>query len=130
MLKNTVNVEKMENNTFGKKDKVLEKLKKHQKQFIIFGIILLLCIIICSPMLQFHIASDTYNLMDLGYFEYPSQYFLKDARVVSTLVMYIAGFLHLPFEIFIVLMEILAVIIASFSIYYIYKTVDEKAKIK
>lgn len=129
MLKNTVNVEKMENNTFGKKDKVLEKLKKHQKQFIIFGIILLLCIIICSPMLQFHIASDTYNLMDLGYFEYPSQYFLKDARVVSTLVMYIAGFLHLPFEIFIVLMEILAVIIASFSIYYIYKTVDEKLKL-
>ena len=123
------NVARVESYNLEKKSNFLEKLKKHQKQFIIFGIILLFCIIICSPMLQFHIASDTYNLMDLGYFEYPSQYFLKDARIVSTLVMYIAGILHLPYEVFIVLMEILAVIIVSFSIYYIYKTINEKIKI-
>ena len=108
---------------------VKEKLEKNKKEWIIWGFILLFCIIICSPLLQFHIASDTYNLMDLGYFAYPSQYFLKDARIVSTLVMYIAGFLHLPYEIFIVLMEILAVVIVAFSIYYLYKTIKEKTTV-
>ena len=99
-------------------------------EFITYGIILLICIIMCSPLLQFHIASDTYNLMDLGYFEYPSHYFLKDARIVSTLVMYLAGILNLSYEFFIVFMEVLAVIITSLSIYYIYKTVKEKINLE
>ena len=106
------------------------KYEENKKSFLIFGIILLLCVFICSPLLQFHIASDTYNLMDLGYFVYPSHYFLKDARIVSTLVMYIAGMLNLSYPVFIVLMEILAVIIVALSIFYLYKTVQDKVELK
>lgn len=102
----------------------MENLRK--KKLILYFIILIFCAIVCSPLLQMHIASDTYNLMDLGYFEYPSQYFLKDARIVSTLVTYLAGFLHLSYPVFIIGMEILAVIIASFSICILYKTTVEK----
>ncbi len=90
----------------------------------------MLCLFICSPLLQFHIASDTYNLMDLGYFEYPSYYFIKDARIVSTLVMYVAGILNLPYDIFIVLMEFLAIIIVALSIFYLYKTIRDKVEFK
>ena len=63
--------------------------------------------------------------MDLGYFQYPSQYFLKDARIISTLFTYLAGILNLDYQVFIVGMEVLAVIIASFSIYILYKTIGE-----
>ena len=80
---------------------------------------------LCAPLLQMHIASDTYNFMDLGYFEYPSQYFIKDARIISALVTYLAGMLNLSYETFIIGMEILAVIISAFSVYYIYRTVRE-----
>ena len=102
----------------------MEDLKK--KKVVLYFIILTFCTIVCAPLLQMHIASDTYNLMDLGYFEYPSQYFLKDARIVSTLFTYLAGILHLDYSVFIVGMEILAIIIASFSIYILYKTIGEK----
>lgn len=74
-----------------------------------------------------HIASDTYNFMDLGYFEYPSQTFLMSARIVSALISYLAGILNLSYPVFIVVMEIIAVIITSISIYVLYKTIIEKS---
>ena len=111
----------------------MEKFKKwletRKEEIFTYGIILIICLIICAPLLQFHVASDTYNFMDLGYFEYPLQYFLKDARLVSTICSYIAGFLNLPFEVFIILMEIFAVIFSSISIYLIYSTVKNKLKL-
>ncbi len=107
----------------------INQLKENHENIIIYLSILALCIIICSPLLQMHIASDTYNFMDLGYFEYPSQFFLRDARVISSLASYIGGILNLPYNVFIIGMEILAVIIVSISIYYLYKTVVEKLKI-
>ena len=99
------------------------------KKIITYFSILLFCVIICSPLLQMHIASDTYNLMDLGYLNYPSQYFLKDARLISTLITYLAGYLNLSYPVFIVGMEVLAVIIASISIYILYTTIIEKANL-
>ncbi len=99
------------------------------EKIITYFSILLFCVIICSPLLQMHIASDTYNLMDLGYFNYPSEYFLKDARLISTLITYLAGYLNLSYPVFIVGMEALAVIIASISIYILYTTIIEKANL-
>ena len=84
---------------------------------------------LCAPLLQMHISSDTYNFMDLGYFEYPLAYFIQDARLVSTFITYLAGLLNLSYEFFIVLMQILAIVISAFSIYYLYNTVKERAKI-
>ena len=40
--------------------------------------------------------------------------------------LYLAGILNLDYQVFIVGMEVLAVIIASFSIYILYKTIGEK----
>lgn len=120
----------MKYNRYNKETKIYRKFKDISKEeIIILGIILFICIIICSPLLQMHIASDTYNLMDLGYFEYPKQFFLKDARIISSLVLYIGGILNLPYEVFIVSMEVLAVIISALSIYFIYKTVKERTNI-
>lgn len=110
-------------------NKYLKKLYSKKEEFATYGIILLICIMLCAPLLQMHIASDTYNFMDLGYFEYPSQYFIKDARIISALVTYLAGMLNLSYETFIIGMEILAVIISAFSVYYIYRTVRERAKL-
>ena len=102
----------------------MKKIKK--KDIVLYIVMLTFCIIVCAPLLQMHIASDTYNFMDLGYFQYPSQYFLKDARIISTLFTYLAGILNLDYQVFIVGMEVLAVIIASFSIYILYKTIGKK----
>ena len=85
---------------------------------------------VCAPLLQMHISSDTYNFMDLGYFTYPIEYFMKDARLISTFVTYLAGILKLPYNVFIIIMQILAIIISAFSIYCVYNAVSKKAKIQ
>lgn len=111
-------------------EKIINKIRENKKEIMLFMIILFICTMLCSNLIQMHIASDTYNLIDLGYFEYPSQYFLKDARIFSAMATYIAGILNLPYEIYIVAMEILAVIITSLSIYYMYKIVKNKIKME
>ena len=82
-----------------------------------FFLIVSYCIIACSPMIQMHIASDTYNLMDLGYFRYPSVFFLRDARFISAGITYLAGVLNLSYPLYIVGMELIAILLASISIY-------------
>lgn len=102
-------------------------IEKNQKNIIVYVSVLILCILICAPLLQFHITSDTYNFMDLGYFEYPSQFFLRDARIVSTMALYLGGTLNLPYEVFIIAMQIIAVIISATTIFCIYKTIEKRA---
>ena len=59
--------------------------------------------------------------MDLGYFRYPSEYFLHDGRIFSTIACYIGGILNLPYPVYIVAMDIIGMIFLSFSIYILSK---------
>lgn len=110
--------------------KIKEKIKSHKEEIGVFSLILILCFILCAPLLQMHMASDTYNFMDLGYFEYPKQIFLKDARIVSAGASLLGGILNVDYPTFIVGMEILAVGITALSIYLLTKTVIEIAQVK
>ena len=77
-------------------------MKKFDKKgAIVFLGILGIIVIICSNFLQMHFSSDTYVLYRLGYFNYPSEYFLQDGRLISTLFCYLRGILHLPIPVFI-----------------------------
>ena len=70
-------------------------IKKEDK--ILFFIILAITALLGNAFLKTHFSSDTYVLLDLGYFKYPSQYFLLDGRLISTLVCYIAGIYKIPY---------------------------------
>lgn len=73
-----------------------EKLKKID--FSTFGVIVIITTLLCNAFLQMHYSSDTFVLLDLGYIDYPSKYFLLDGRLISTLVCLIAGILHTPYN--------------------------------
>ena len=88
-------------------------------------IIFLISIILGNAFLRFHFSSDTYVLIDLGYMNYPQNYFLPEGRIVSSLVCYIAGFLHIPYNIYIIGMTILAILFISIAIFIFYKKVVE-----
>ena len=91
----------------------------------LYLIIFIFTILTCSPLLQMHLSSDTYNFIDEGYFDY-ADIFLQNGRVISAFMTYLGGVLNLNYEVFIIGMQILSVIIASFSIYILYKTIVEK----
>ena len=76
-------------------------------------------IIICSNFLQMHFSSDTYVLYRLGYFNYPSEYFLQDGRLISTLFCYLGGILHLPIPVYIVAMDFIGMVFLAIAIYII-----------
>jgi len=101
------------------KEKIFKNFPKEDQ--IVLLIIVMFSMIFCNAFLQMHYASDTYVLMDLGYENYPSKYFLVEGRVVSSLVCYTAGFLNLKYDTYIVAMDFIGIILISISIFILYK---------
>ncbi len=99
--------------------KIIEKLGKQNviKYLIILGI----TIILCQGFMQMHYSSDTYVLADLGYMNYPQEYFLLDGRLISAIVCFGAGILNIPLETYIVGMNIIGVIFVASTIYLMSK---------
>ena len=99
-----------------------QRLKENR---IIFIIIFILSLILGNQFLRMHFSSDTYVLLDLGYMEYPSHYFFNDGRLISTIICYIAGFLKIPYDIYIVGMDFIAICLLSITIFIFYKKIVE-----
>ena len=94
--------------------------------FIIMGITLILG----NAFLQTHFSSDTYVLYNLGYFQYPSEFFLLDGRIISTLVCYMAGVIHIPYNIYLIGMDFIGIFILAYTIFLLNKTVIGLLKIE
>ena len=97
------------------------KTKINKNEIYILLGILGVIIIICINFLQMHYSSDTYVLYNIGYFKYPSEYFLKDGRLISTLFCYLGGILHLPIPTYIIAMDFIGMVFLAISIYIISK---------
>lgn len=106
----------------------MNKLKKEEN--IILLIITAISLILCSAFLQMHYSSDTYCLIKWGYFEYPSYYFLLDGRLISTVVCYLAGALKIPYNVYIIGMDIIGILLLSLSVWVMYKTLVKIMKIE
>ena len=99
------------------------KKRFDKKDIILFFIILGLSVIMGNAFLQTHFSSDTYVLMDLGYLKYPSEYFLLDGRLISTLICYIAGIINIPFNIYLIGMDFIGIVLLSITIFVLYKKI-------
>lgn len=98
-------------------------MKLNKKDLIELSSITILTLLLCSNFLQVHFSSDTYVLYDLGYFDYPSHYFLRDSRFFSAIACYIGGLLNLPYPVYIILMDFIGMIFLSISIFMISKII-------
>ena len=108
---------------------MLNKLKKLNKQNVIkYLVVLAITLLFCQNFLQIHYSSDTYVLYDLGYMEYPSQYFLLDGRLISTLVCYLAGILNIPIPTYIIGMDFIGIILIATAIYMMDRILEKIIK--
>lgn len=107
-------------------------MKKHsnKKNLIQFLIIMGITLILGNAFLQTHFSSDTYVLYNLGYFNYPNEFFLLDGRIISTLVCYIAGILNIPYNVYLIGMDFIGICILSFTIFLLNKEITELLDIK
>ena len=106
------------------------KGKVTKENILLLSGIIAFSIIISNAFLQMHYSSDTYCLMYRGYFDYPSYYFLLDARIISTLICYLGGLLKLPYEVYIVSLDIIAVILLSISVIIVYRFMEKQLKVE
>lgn len=100
---------------------MIKKLNEEDK--IILVIILAITTLLGNAFLKTHFSSDTYVLIDLGYFEYPSQYFLLDGRLISTLACYIAGIYKIPYFTYLLGMDIIGICLLTLAIFVFYKNI-------
>ena len=108
---------------------MLNKLKKLNKQNVIkYLVVLAITLLFFQSFLQMHYSSDTYVLYDLGYMEYPSQYFLLDGRLISTLVCYLAGILNIPIPAYIIGMDFIGIILIATAIYMMDRILEKIIK--
>lgn len=106
----------------------MQKTKKERKEsLVIFVTILIMGLITCGVFLRFHMITDTYWNMDLGYEGY-KKYPLQDGRIVNYLVLTIGQALNIPMQVYAVFMMIATLIFQCCSTYLIYQYLCKKMK--
>ena len=106
------------------------KNKGKKEDIILFLCIFIFVIIANSAFLQRHYSSDAMCLIDLGYFEYPLNFFLLDGRVVSGAVCFLGGILNLPIDIYLFISGFIGMILLSVSIIVLFKFTINYLEIK
>ena len=90
-------------------------MKKKQKIILALGVFLL-AIIMYWNWLAGHYATDTYNIINIGYEKYATGQSLKDGRLLNYILTMLAGFLNLPIQAYVLITLLIALLISSASV--------------
>lgn len=99
----------------------MTQIKKYKKEIIIFFVVLIVSLIMCSAFLKPHYTHDTYRIIYDGYEYYSYDKFLKEARPFTALLTLMADKINLTIENYMIISLILALIFLSLSVVLIYK---------
>ena len=111
------------------KDETNNKIKSgntlviYKKDIISFIIIFVIACITLIGFFPTHYATDTYNIINIGYEEYMMNNSLKDGRIVMAILVFIANVFNMPIEIWIPILLVLAVIISCISVIILRNTI-------
>ena len=82
----------------------------------------LICVLTFSIMLfPNHYASDTYNIIELGFKEYAIKWFAPSGRIIGMLVLFIFEKIGCSCDLYIFIMKLIAILIATISINIFYE---------
>lgn len=101
-----------------------------REEIITYIIIFVITCIIFIPFLIGHYATDTYNVINIGYEKYAIEWSLNDGRIFMSAITLLAGKINLPIEAFIFITLFLALIISCLSVMQIKKVVEKYKKSK
>lgn len=110
------------------------KNNKKEKNIVIqniktYTIILILSLITCGIFLRFHLVSDTYWNIGEGYENYKF-YPLKDGRIINYLMLCVAQFINIPFEIYQLIMVIGSILCYNYAVYILFNFFIQKLNSK
>lgn len=95
----------------------------YKKDIIAFIIIFVIACITLIGFFPMHYATDTYNIINIGYEEYMMNNSLKDGRIIMGMLVFIANVFNMPIEIWIPILLVLAIIISCISVIILRNTI-------
>jgi len=104
-------------------------IKKHINK-ICFIILNILVVLIFLPWLSGHYATDTYNIINVGYEYYSIHNSLLDGRVFMFFIIQLAAFLNIKIQVLNFIMLFLALLISNFSVLIVKNIVFKNIKTK
>ena len=107
---------------------MIKKIKNYRRDIIIFLLVYLVAVIMCSAFLRPHYAHETYKIIHMGYTEYSFEYFLKEGRIFTAIITRFADIINLPIEIYIVVSFLLALVFLSISVVSVYNIFRKEIK--
>ena len=91
-------------------------MKKLKKDYLIFFGIFILAVIMYINWITMHYASDTYNIMNIGYETYATNWSLKDGRLIMYLITMLFAKLNLPVEAYVIGTLLVAIVISCICV--------------
>ena len=91
--------------------------EKNIIDFKLIGIIFVVVMLFVSLLLPYNYCSDYYNLKIDGYTDYANYWFASSGRTVGMATLYLFDYLNVEIEAFVIIMKILAILIATITIY-------------
>ena len=100
--------------------KELENKKKTtihiKKDYIIFLVIFLLAVIMYINWINIHYSADTYNIINVGYEKYATNWSLKDGRLIMYFITIIFAKLNIPIEVYVISTLLVALVISCICV--------------
>ena len=91
----------------------------------IFIIVFILKLILFWNFITMHYATDTYNIINMGYKDYAIKYSLNDGRVFMCLISLIADVINMPIQAYIIILTIIAIAVSVVSVLKIQSFVEK-----
>lgn len=77
-------------------------MKKRQKDYLIFCGIFVLAVIMYVNWITMHYSSDTYNIINVGYETYATNWSLKDGRLIMYIITMLFAKCNIPIEVYVI----------------------------
>lgn len=74
-------------------------------------------------LFPYNYCSDIYNVIDSGYWEYAKEWFAPAGRTIGMGVLFLFEIINIPVNLYIFIMKVLSIFIATYSIYVFYNIV-------
>lgn len=100
-------------------------MSNKKSKLIIFIILLILTNLIFIPWLKGHMATDSYNIWNLGYKEWTKTNSLIDGRFFTAITTLIMNYFNVPIGAYIVIMLELAIIISCVCVLILIETIKK-----
>ena len=91
-------------------------MKQRTKNLILFFILFVITGVVFWNYVSMHYATDTYNIMNIGYEKYAINNSLSDGRIFMFLIGMFANTINIPINVYVITLTVIGLIISCIAV--------------